>query len=183
MVRPLAQQLGLIPFGLDAAQLSSGATPSCYPSNYSDHYDFLEDAYDSYGYVRGTRIAFPEGGPKTKYAAVLNPSDFYDKLRESFILQGDGTGLRFRTALQGMLAHSALTPELHSIAALMLHAVSALTEAQRGLTVPADLIPKAWPVYLASIRQFGYYFSVDELITAATVAKVRLVVLRHTALT
>ena len=43
---------------------------------------------------------------------------------------------------------------------------------------PQDFAEKAWPSYLQCIRDRNYYFSVEEIIIMASVANVRLLVLR-----
>ena len=47
-------------------------------------FEFLDTAFDFSGYVRGTRVVLPTGAPEIKHAAIFDPRDCFDKLRESF---------------------------------------------------------------------------------------------------
>ena len=99
-------------------------------------YEFLDRSCDNNGLIKGTRTACPADAPVSKYLAIFDPRECFDKLRESFIVQADGCGLVFLQALQHAIDTAQLALALRGVADQMHRAVSALGGAQRSLTAP-----------------------------------------------
>ena len=139
-------------------------------------YDFLHSTCDSDGYVKGTRLICPNDAPNSKYLAIFDARDCFDKLREAFVVQRDGCGFVFLSALRHVLDTTTLTPELRNIANDMVHAVSALSAPREEIAAPIDFAVRAWPSYVKCLRHAEYYMSVEELLVAAAINNVSIVI-------
>ena len=95
-IRPLAIQCGYIPANVDVRALSQEEVERCREDENNAHCRSFLECVDDGGYVRGTRLPFPQHGPCCKYAALFDERPVFDSLRLAFLVQADprsGVGL------------------------------------------------------------------------------------------
>ena len=161
-VRPLAIQLGYLPAG----------------SNTECADDFRNSSHSADGYVCGTRLTFPAGGPPTKYAALFDVSHHFDAIRYSFLVAADATSgtTRFVTSLEAIVRDSAASLGLIERARSFCMLVQSLGDVNTPSQQPVNFVRDAWGAYCESIGHEDYYLSVDELLVICCAAKVNIAV-------
>jgi hypothetical protein len=182
-IRQLAVDLGDIP-SPDRDYLSMS---TCDRQALADVYgesafEYLQPAYRQVGDERIARASdgqlFPRDGPPCAYAALFSEHACFDSLRQRYLDRGAAVDVQ--GALHGLLGRCPPQSAAHD-AVSRLRAAHAEWCAHLVLPSATELPPtfaeEVWPVYVATMENdVGYYFSVDEIVLIANLARVNLVV-------
>ena len=136
--------------------------------------------YEGAWLVAGTQERFPANSPAHKYAALFHSDSVFDSLRFSFIVAADAgmTLGTFRDRLHNPVVETDaayLTDAIMAALAQLTHAADAFAHVG-FFGIPWDFADRAWPAYLETMMDPSYYFSIEELIVMASVARITLVV-------
>ena len=110
-------------------------------------YEGLLSARSGDGKVRGTKIAFPDGGPSCKYAALFDERSMFDNLRKAFLLHA-GTDSKPTTFL-ACLEIVDVTNRCRDFA----EALRAWVALSLVPGHPLNFGRRAWPAYLHGITR------------------------------
>ena len=172
VVRPLAMQMGYIPADVDVFALTE--IERKHLSEQPSNNEFLKDAFwcvNGNHFVRGTQAPFPVIGPSCKYIALFDDRPEFDALRLSFLISADPEQLlhTFVTKLQSLVQESieALSAQQIQICLTFLHTSSNWKNLRAPVQEPPNFASRAWPAYLACLRNRNYYFSVAEIVVIA----------------
>ena len=122
-------------------------------------------------YVRGTRDPFPLIGPTCRYEALFDVRPEFDALRLSFLISADPRQLieTFVTKLQSLVSESieTLSERQRQRCFDFLERAVAWGNLHAPVLEPPNFASRAWPAYLACIKNSNYYFSVAEVVVTA----------------
>jgi len=134
----------------------------------------LKPAHGDDGFINGTRIRFPAGGPRCRYEALFDARAEFDALRESFMTFAPESSPRpFFDLARDALSDGTHTPFLRSL--------SAWVECPSSLREPVAFGRWCWEAYMECLNVKTFYFSVEELIAVCLVANVNVAVSRKRA--
>ena len=180
LVRPIAAALGDIPnssidfLSMQGAEIEAHR-PSC------DRVSWLHRAYttteDGRRMVCGSNsVPFPNSGPSCKYAALFDDSCCVDGLRIAFLTRC-GPGFEVLSEQLAIMLSKCPDGTMGLQYAEALVYVFKLHDSSVGaMDPPEGFIEKSWPALARTMRDSDYYFSVQELVVMAALARVNVVV-------
>ena len=113
---------------------------------------------DGFVYLHGERVQFPSDGPPNKYAALFDERPMFDIIRQSFIESCDPHSLP-NTFYEAFVACG--VPD--ELVALDQH-LKTWVECPKPADEVVDFARRAWPAYVASLRDPDYWLCVEELV-------------------
>jgi len=155
MIEPVAMVLGLLPGDFQEPVMFARA--------------------DGTLQVVGSEQAWPADAPVVKFEALFDTRDCFDGVRWTFLVSADPL-FQVRTFRQKL---TEVIESSDQVAAGVIESVSDFLDALQELdalhiadTVPRDFSERVWPAYLQCIQDPDYWFSCDELLFFAFLAKV-----------
>ena len=168
-VRGFAQKLNYLPSELEVHVVAGQVRVSKADLQRDGKCEGLQPAHGSDGFIRGTRVAFPDDGPSCKYEALFDQRPVFDALREAFMTFTLGRSPQpFFNLARDSLVDKCHLPFLSCLAAWV--------ECPTPLSEPQDFGTRCWEAYMDCISDDNFYLSIDELIAICLVESVNVAV-------
>ena len=174
-IRSIAIQSGYLDATTQVEIGSNGQVSVNTALEYASLCEGMQSARDNNGFVRGTRVLFPRGGPECKYAALFDPRPVFDSLRATFMGYADPSSqaILFLRRLQEQGAEDTNSGFFTKVRRWI--------DTATPVGEPSDFGVRAWSAYLICVQESSYFFSIDELLAICTQAAVRAIVLQDIA--